>query len=144
MKVHLKFDWQMLYCMEGVKGVMDITWFVYGCCVIPIAGILWAVIMLIWVIWEYGHLVLKLFLTTVLVTLVLLGISLIPSQSESYVGLYLVGLPLTILGPAGGFGLDWWILTTFIVWLNCFGVCSFFLFCREMYLKKIEGDFDDF
>ena len=105
---------------------MDIVSLLYVLCVIPIAGIIAAVIMLIKDIHKYRKSFLKRLLITALIALLLLGISLLPGQSEGFAGLVIVGLPLTILGPGGGFGWDWWLLTTCLVWLNWFGICSFF------------------
>jgi hypothetical protein len=69
---------------------------------------------------------LKQVLITALLALLCLGISLLPGQSEGWAGLLIIGLPLTILGPESGFGWNWWLLTTVTVWLNWFGICSFF------------------
>ena len=105
---------------------MEIVSLLYVLCVIPIAGIIAAVIMLIKDFRGYRKTVLKKVLITALIALLLLGISLLPCYSEAYVGFVIVGLPLTILGPGGGFGWDLWLLTTCLVWLNWFGICSFF------------------
>ena len=105
---------------------MDIVSLLYVLCVIPIAGIISAVIMLIKDFRGYRKTVLKKVLITALITLLLLGGSLLPDQSEAYVGFIITGMPLTILGPGGGFGWDLWLLTTCLVWLNWFGICSFF------------------
>ena len=106
--------------------VMDIIWLLYGLTVIPVAGVILSVVMLIKDFRGYRKTVLKKSLITALITLLLLGGSLLPDQSEAYVGFVIVGLPLTILGPGGGFGWDLWLLTTCLVWLNWFGICSFF------------------
>ena len=74
----------------------------------------------------YRKSVLKKSLITALIALFLLGISLLPGQSEAYAGFFIAGLPLTILGPAEGFRWDWWVIITLLVWLNWFGICSFF------------------
>ena len=105
---------------------MDIIWLLYGLTVIPVAGVILSVVMLIKDFRGYRKSVLKKVLITALIALLLLGISLLPGQSEGYAGFYIVGLPLTILGPGGGFGWDLWLLTTCLVWLNWFGICSFF------------------
>ena len=105
---------------------MEIVSLLYVLCVIPIAGIISAVIMLIKDFRGYRKTVLKKVLITALITLLLLGGSLLPDQSEAYVGFIITGMPLTILGPGGGFGWDLWLLTTCLVWLNWFGICSFF------------------
>ena len=105
---------------------MDIIWLLYGLTVIPVAGVILSVVMLIKDFRGYRKTVLKKVLITALIALLLLGISLLPSQSEAFAGFYIVGLPLTILGPGGGFGWDLWLLTTCLVWLNWFGICSFF------------------
>ena len=106
--------------------VMDIIWLLYGLTVIPVAGVILSVVMLIKDFRGYRKSVLKKVLITALIALLLLGISLLPCYSEAYVGFVIVGLPLTILGPGGGFGWDLWLLTTCLVWLNWFGICSFF------------------
>lgn len=106
--------------------VMDIFWLLYGLTVIPVAGVILSVVMLIKDFRGYRKAVLKKVLITALIALLLLGISLLPCYSEAYVGFVIVGLPLTILGPGGGFGWDLWLLTTCLVWLNWFGICSFF------------------
>ena len=106
--------------------VMDIIWLLYGLTVIPVAGVILSVVMLIKDFRGYRKAVLKKVLITALIALLLLGISLLPCYSEAYVGFVIVGLPLTILGPGGGFGWDLWLLTTCLVWLNWFGICSFF------------------
>ena len=49
-----------------------------------------------------------------------------PGQSDRFAGFWIVGLPLTILGPDSGFRWDWWVIITLLVWLNWFGICSFF------------------
>ena len=103
--------------------VMDIIWLLYGLTVIPIAGVILSVVMLIKDFRGYRKSVLKKVLITALIALLLLGISLLPGYSEAYVGFVIVGLPLTILGPESG---DWWVIMTLLVWLNWFGICSFF------------------
>ena len=105
---------------------MEIVSLLYVLCVIPIAGIISAVIMLIKDFRGYRKTVLKKVLITALIALLLLGGSLLPDQSEAFVGFVIVGLPLTILGPGGGFRWDWWMIETVLVWLNWFGICSFF------------------
>ena len=106
---------------------MEIVSLLYVLCVIPIAGIIAAVIMLLKDVHKYRKSFLKRLMITALIALLLLGGSLLPDQSgEAYVGFIIVGLPLTILGPGGGFGWDLWLLTTCLVWLNWFGICSFF------------------
>ena len=105
---------------------MDIIWLLYGLTVIPVAGVILSVVMLIKDFRGYRKSVLKKVLITALIALLLLGGSLLPDQSEAFVGFVIVGLPLTILGPGGGFGWDLWLLTTCLVWLNWFGICSFF------------------
>ena len=105
---------------------MDIIWLLYGLTVIPVLGVILSVVMLIKDFRGYRKAVLKKVLITALIALLLLGISLLPCYSEAYVGFVIVGLPLTILGPGGGFGWDLWLLTTCLVWLNWFGICSFF------------------
>ena len=105
---------------------MEIVSLLYVLCVIPIAGIIAAVIMMIKDFRGYRKTVLKKSLITALIALLLLGISQLPGYSEQYIGFVIVGLPLTILGPGGGFGWDLWLLTTCLVWLNWFGICSFF------------------
>ena len=105
---------------------MDIVSLLYVLCVIPIAGIIAAVIMLIKDFRGYRKTVLKKLLITALIALLLLGGSLLPDYSEGYAGFFIVGLPLTILGPASGFRWDWWMIETVLVWLNWFGICSFF------------------
>ena len=111
---------------EGVLIFMEIVSLLYVLCVIPIAGIIAAVIMLLKDVHKYRKSFLKRLMITALIALFLLGISLLPGQSEGWAGFLIVGLPLTILGPGGGFGWDWWLLTTCLVWLNWFGICSFF------------------
>ncbi|MBR2426856.1 MAG: hypothetical protein IKB16_08970, partial [Lentisphaeria bacterium] len=106
--------------------VMDIILLLYGLTVIPVAGVILSVVMLIKDFRGYRKSVLKKVLITALIALLLLGISLLPGQSEAFAGFYIVGLPLTILGPGGGFGWDLWLLTTCLVWLNWFGICCFF------------------
>ena len=106
--------------------VMDIILLLYGLTVIPVVGVILSVVMLIKDFRGYRKSVLKKVLITALIALLLLGISLLPCYSEAEVGFYIIGLPLTILGPDSGFGWDWWLLTTFLVWLNWFGICSFF------------------
>ena len=103
--------------------VMDIIWLLYGLTVIPVAGVILSVVMLIKDFRGYQKTVLKKSLITALIALLLLGISLLPCYSEAYVGFVIVGLPLTILGPESG---DWWVIMTLLVWLNWFGICSFF------------------
>ncbi|MBE6377280.1 MAG: hypothetical protein E7051_00515 [Lentisphaerae bacterium] len=105
---------------------MDIILLLYGLTVIPVAGVILSVVMLIKDFRGYRKSVLKKSLITALIALFLLGGSLLPDQSEAYVGFVITGLPLTILGPGGGFGWDLWLLTTCLVWLNWFGICSFF------------------
>ena len=102
---------------------MEIVSLLYVLCVIPIAGIIAAVIMLIKDFRGYRKTVLKKVLITALIALLLLGISQLPGYSEQYIGFVIVGLPLTILGPESG---DWWVIMTLLVWLNWFGICSFF------------------
>ena len=111
---------------EGVLIFMEIVSLLYVLCVIPIAGIISAVIMLIKDVHKYRKSFLKRLMITALIALFLLGISHLPGQSEGWAGFLIVGLPLTILGPGGGFGWDWWLLTTCLVWLNWFGISSFF------------------
>ena len=107
--------------------VMDIIWLLYGLTVIPVAGVILSVVMLIKDFRGYRKTVLKKVLITALIALLLLGGSLLPSPSgEAYVGFIITGMPLTILGPGGGCGWDLWLLTTCLVWLNWFGICSFF------------------
>ena len=108
--------------------VMDIIWLLYGLTVIPVAGVILSVVMLIKDFRGYRKAVLKKSLITALIALLLLGISLLPgqSQSEAPIGFVIVGLPLTILGPGGGFGWHLWMIETVLVWLNWFGICSFF------------------
>ena len=105
---------------------MEIVSLLYVLCVIPIAGIIAAVIMLLKDVHKYRKSLLKRLMITALIALLLLGISLLPGQSEGFAGFWIVGLPLTNLGPGGGFGWDWWLLTTCLVWLNWFGIYSFF------------------
>ena len=107
---------------------MDIIWLLYGLTVIPVAGVILSVVMLIKDFRGYRKAVLKKSLITALIALLLLGISLLPgqSQSEAPIGFFIVGLPLTILGPDSGFRWDWWMIETVLVWLNWFGICSFF------------------
>ena len=105
---------------------MEIVSLLYVLCVIPIVGIIAAVIMLLKDVHKYRKSFLKRLMITALIALLLLGISLLPGHSESFVGFVIVGMPLTILGPGGGFGWDLWLLTTCLVWLNWFGICSFF------------------
>ena len=106
--------------------VMDIFWLLYGLTVIPVAGVILSVVMLIKDFRGYRKTVLKKSLITALIALLLLGISLLPCYSEGYVGFIIVGLPLTILGPDSGFRWDWWMIETVLVWLNWFGICCFF------------------
>ena len=106
--------------------VMDIIWLLYGLTVIPVAGVILSVVMLTKDFRGYRKAVLKKSLITALIALLLLGISLLPGYSEPHVGFVIVGLPLTILGPGGGFRWDWWVIITLLVWLNWFGICSFF------------------
>lgn len=80
---------------------MDIVSLLYVLCVIPIAGIISAVIMLLKDVHKYRKSFLKRLLITALIALLLLGISLLPGQSESFAGFWIVGLPLTNLGPGG-------------------------------------------
>ena len=103
--------------------VMDIIWLLYGLTVIPVLGVILSVVMLIKDFRGYRKTVLKKSLITALIALLLLGISLLPGYSEAYVGFVIVGLPLTILGPESG---EWWVIMTLLVWLNWFGICSFF------------------
>jgi hypothetical protein len=105
---------------------MDIIWLLYGLTVIPVAGVILSVVMLIKDFRGYRKTVLKKVLITALIALLLLGISLLPGQNEAHAGFYIAGLPLTILGPGGGFRWDWWGIMTLLVWLNWFGICSFF------------------
>ena len=105
---------------------MDIIWLLYGLTVIPVAGVILSVVMLIKDFRGYRKSVLKKVLITALIALLLLGGALLPPQSEAYVGFVIVGLPLTILGPESGFRWDWWMIETVLVWLNWFGICSFF------------------
>ena len=105
---------------------MEIIWLLYGLTVIPVAGVILSVVMLIKDFRGYRKTVLKKALITALIALFLLGISLLPGHSEAYVGFIITGLPLAILGPGGGFGWDLWLLTTCLVWLNWFGICCFF------------------
>ena len=106
---------------------MDIIWLLYGLTVIPVAGVILSVVMLFKDFRGYRKAVLKKSLITALIALLLLGGSLLPDQSgEAYVGFVIVGLPLTILGPGGGFGWHLWMIETVLVWLNWFGICSFF------------------
>ena len=105
---------------------MEIVSLLYVLCVIPIAGIIAAVIMLLKDVHKYRKSFLKRLMITALIALLLLGISLLPGQSEGFAGFWIVGLPLTILGPASGFRWDWWVIITLLVWLNWFGICSFF------------------
>ena len=105
---------------------MDIIWLLYGLTVIPVAGMILSVVMLIKDFRGYRKTVLKKVLITALIALLLLGISLLPGYSEAYAGFFIVGLPLTILGPDSGFRWDWWVIETVLVWLNWFGICSFF------------------
>ena len=105
---------------------MDIIRLLYGLTVIPVAGVILSVVMLIKDFRGYRKAVLKKSLITALIALLLLGGSLLPPQSEAYAGFYIVGLPLTILGPDSGFRWDWWVIITLLVWLNWFGICSFF------------------
>ena len=107
---------------------MEIVSLLYVLCVIPIAGIISAVIMLLKDVHKYRKSFLKRLMITALIALLLLGISLLPgqSQSEAPIGFVIVGLPLTILGPGSGFRWDWWVIITLLVWLNWFGICSFF------------------
>ena len=102
---------------------MDIIWLLYGLTVIPVAGVILSVVVLIKDFRGYRKTVLKKVLITALIALLLLGISLLPCYSEAEVGFVIVGLPLTILGPESG---DWWVIMTLLVWLNWFGICSFF------------------
>ena len=104
---------------------MEIIWLLYGLTVIPVAGVILSVVMLIKDFRGYRKTVLKKSLITALIALLLLGVSLLPDQSEAHVGFVIVGLPLTILGPGGG-RWDWWVIITLLVWLNWFGICSFF------------------
>ena len=104
---------------------MDIIRLLYGLTVIPVAGVILSVVMLIKDFRGYRKTVLKKSLITALIALLLLGLSLLPGQSEAHAGFYIAGLPLTILGP-GGFRWDWWVIITLLVWLNWFGICSFF------------------
>ena len=105
---------------------MEIVSLLYVLCVIPIAGIISVVIMLIKDVHKYRKSFLKRLMITALIALLLLGGSLLPDQSEGFAGFYIVGLPLTILGPDSGFRWDWWVIITLLVWLNWFGICSFF------------------
>ena len=105
---------------------MDIVWLLYGLTVVPVAGVILSIVMLIKDFRGYRKTVLKKSLITALIALFLLGISLLPGQSEADAGFFIVGLPLTSLGPGGGFRWDWWVIMTLLVWLNWFGICSFF------------------
>ena len=105
---------------------MDIIRLLYGLTVIPVLGVILSVVMLIKDFRGYRKTVLKKVLITALIVLLLLGESLLPGQSEAHAGFYIAGLPLTILGPGGGFSWDWWMIETVLVWLNWFGICSFF------------------
>ena len=105
---------------------MDIIWLLYGLTVIPVLGVIFSVVMLIKDFRGYRKAVLKKALITALIALLLLGGSLLPDQSEAFVGFIITGMPLTILGPGGGFGWDLWMIETVLVWLNWFGICSFF------------------
>ena len=105
---------------------MDIIWLLYGLTVIPVAGVILSIVMLIKDFRGYRKTVLKKSLITALIALLLLGISLLPDQSEAHAGFYIAGLPLTILGPEGGSLWDCWVIMTLLVWLNWFGICSFF------------------
>ncbi len=105
---------------------MDIIWLLYGLTVIPVAGVILSIVMLIKDFRGYRKSVLKKSLITALIALLLLGVALLPGQSEAHVGFVIVGLPLTILGPGSGFRWDWWVIITLLVWLNWFGICSFF------------------
>ena len=86
----------------------------------------------------YRKAVLKKSLITALIALLLLGISLLPgqSQSEAPIGFVIVGLPLTILGPGGGFGWHLWMIETVLVWLNWFGICCFFTIGAKLLCGK--------
>ena len=86
---------------------MDIIWLPYGLTVIPIVGMILSIVMLIKDFRGYWKTVLKKALITALIALLLLGISLLPGQSETHIGFYIAGLPLTILGQEGGFRWDW-------------------------------------
>ena len=103
--------------------VMDIFWLLYGLTVIPVLGVILSVVMLIKDFRGYRKTVLKKVLITALIALLLLGISQLPGYSEQYIGFVIVGLPLTSLGPESG---EWWVIMTLLVWLNWFGICSFF------------------
>ena len=105
---------------------MDIIRLLYVLTVIPVAGVILSVVMLIKDFRGYQKAVLKKSLITALIALLLLGISLLPCYSEAEVGFVIVGLPLTILGPESGFRWDWWMIETVLVWLNWFGICCFF------------------
>ena len=113
-------------CSKGVLNFMEIVQLLYVLCVIPIAGIISAVTMLFKDVHKYRKSFLKRLMITALIALLLLGGALLPPQSEAHAGFYIVGLPLTILGPASGFRWDWWVIITLLVWLNWFGICSFF------------------
>ena len=124
-------------CLTVSEGVfMDIVWLLYSLCIIPVAGMISAVTMLIKNFQGYCNTFLKRALITALLALLFLGISLLPGQSEGWAGLFIIGLPLTILGPESGFGWNWWLLTTVLTWLNWFGICSFF---SASPAKKIAG-----
>ena len=118
---------------------MDIIWLLYGLTVIPVAGVILSVVMLIKDFRGYRKTVLKKSLVTALIALLLLGGSLLPDQSEAFVGFVIVGLPLTILGPAGGFRWDWWVIITLLVWLNWFGICSFFTIVVKLLCGRKEN-----
>ena len=127
-------------CSKGVLNFMEIVQLLYGLCIIPITGVIVAVTMLFKDVRRYRKSFLKRLLITALIALLLLGISLLPGQSEGWAGFVIVGLPLTILGPGGGFGWDWWVLTTFLVWLNWFGISSFFTVGVKLLFDRREKE----
>ena len=119
---------------------MEIVSVLYVLCVIPIAGIISAVIMLIKDVHKYRKSFLKRLMITALIALLLLGGALLPPQSEAHAGFYIVGQPLTILGPASGFRWDWWVIITLLVWLNWFGICSFFTVGVKLLFDRREKE----
>ena len=127
-------------CSKGVLNFMEIVQLLYVLCVIPIAGIISAVIMLFKDIHKYRKSFLKRLLITALIALLLLGGALLPPQSEAHAGFYIVGLPLTILGPASGFRWDWWVIITLLVWLNWFGISSFFTVGVKLLFDRREKE----
>ena len=119
---------------------MEIVSLLYVLCVIPIAGIIAAVIMLLKDVHKYRKSFLKRLMITALIALFFLGGALLPDQSEGFAGFYIVGLPLTNLGPAGGFGWALWLPTTCLVWLNWFGICSFFTVGVKLLFDRREKE----